>query len=170
MKTIPHSPVARSQQEAQTQRRRRACLEMSGAFDKFKFILVNEKFLGSFLHVNMCSNISNLYKLHQKKRQSVLPSFFFFLSFRCSISFYQACYKKGKSNATSPKNAGEENNRNNVSLRSPNKLCPKSGYTAPNTCCEQGTEQILGSFKSLFTIHLQTKRGSGNKICQMSSI
>lgn len=64
VKTIPHGLVAGSQRQTETQRTCRACLEMSGPFDKLKFILVNEKFLESFVPVNMCSNISYLNKLH----------------------------------------------------------------------------------------------------------
>lgn len=77
---------------------------MSGAFDKLKFILVNEKFLESFVHANMHSNISHLNTLHKISKKLVSPSKNctnppFLKSLKASFTFYWDSYKKGKLNA-----------------------------------------------------------------------
>lgn len=71
VKTILHSPVAGSQHWAESQRTHR--LEMSGAFDKLKFILGEERFLEPFVHANMCSDFSHLNKLHKNKYKVSQP-------------------------------------------------------------------------------------------------
>lgn len=71
VKTILHSPVARSQRWAGPQRTHR--LETSGAFDKLKFILVGERFLEPFVHANMCSDFSTLNKWHKNNYKVSQP-------------------------------------------------------------------------------------------------
>ena len=82
--------------------------------------------------------------MSQSFQKLYYPSIFF----KCSITFYQAYCKKGKLNATQPykcwRNGRGKQQKSTIVLHQMkskealSKLRCVSGYTAPNTCREEG--------------------------------